>query len=95
MSLTFVNVPAFSHLFFTSHTTVISAMSSEIKTLFYIVPVPAFTLFLIKLSTILFDYKAVARQPVFVCWLRMCKWSNERTEAMVLTERETVNIEKK
>ena len=95
MSLTFVNVPAFSHPFFTSHTNVIFAMSSEIKTPFYFVPVPTFTLFLIKLSTILFDCKAFAKQPVFVCRSRMCKRSNERPEAMVKMERETVNREKK
>ena len=48
-NLTFVNVPASSHPFITPHTNVISAMSSETKTPFYIVPVPAFTLFLIIL----------------------------------------------
>ena len=48
-NLTFMDVPAFSHPFFTSHTNVISALSSETKTPFYIVPVPAFTLFLIIL----------------------------------------------
>ena len=48
-NLTFVNVPAFSHPFFTSHTNVISAMSSEITSPFYFVPVPPFTLFLIIL----------------------------------------------
>ena len=94
-NLTFVNVPAFSHPFFTSHTNVISAMSSEITSPFYFVPLPAFTLFLIIIWTILFDCKAFAMQPVFVCRSRMCKRSNERPEAMVKMERETANREKK
>ena len=34
-------------------------------------------------------------QPVFVCRSRMCKQFNERPEAMVKMERETVNREKK